>query len=274
MTESRQSVVEPNKLANVLQHMNDVIETFIALREQDERDEQTSFWMGIFHEEAKAIASTLAELGLITKAERVGVMKSIEWTQSKAEIREVQQYTALEIEACILYGHPVPRSISSEDRDLVIELQSLIAQPAGAKQISAAIDVLVGRGLLDESLKSSLVEIARRKLTPHKPFKVRKIVGLTETGRATLLDHIARTGNEAELPFEEAFSGLVTMISSQMNNPNRDLACEPWYCSIGVAGTTYPKGFEEHETSDYEELCLSYYASDFIIEPVFIEENK
>lgn len=274
MTESRQSIVEPRNLANVLQHMNGVIEAFIALREQDERDEQASFWMGIFQEEAKTIASTLADLGLITKAEKVDVLKSIEWTMSKAEIREIQQYTTMEIEACILYGHPAPRSISSEDRDLVIELQSLIAQPAGAKQISATIDVLVSRGLLGESQQARLVEIALRKSTPHKPFEVRTIVGLTEAGRAKLLDHIARTGNETELPFEDAFSGVVTMISSQMNNPNRDLAGEPWYCSIGMAGTTFPKGFDEHETSDYEELCLSYYASDFQIEHAIKEKSK
>lgn len=274
MTESRQIVVEPSNMANVLQHMNDVIEGFIALRDQDKRDEQTSFWMEIFHEEAKTIASTLAELGLITKAEKVDVLKSIEWTMSKAEIREIQQYTAIEIEACILYGQPAPRSISSEDRDLVIELQSLIAQPAGAEQISAAINVLVSRGLLGESEQASLIEIARRKSTPDKPFEVRKIVGLTENGRAKLLDHIARTGNEAELPFEKAFNGLVKMISTQMNNPIRDLACEPWYAAIGVAGTTYPTCLEEHETSNYEELCLSYRASDFVIEPATIEENK
>lgn len=274
MTESKQSVVEPSRLINVLQHMNDVIERFIALREQDEQDEQTSFWMRIFHDEAKTIASTLAELGLITEAKKVDVLKSIEWTMSKAEIREIQQYTAMEIEACILYGHPTPQSINSEDRDLVIELQSLIAQPAEAKQISAAIDVLVSRGLLGESQQASLVEIALRKSTPHKPFEVRTIIGLTEAGRAKLLDHIARTGNDAELPFEKAFAGLVTMISSQMNNPNRDLACEPWYCSIGVAGTTFPKDFEEHETSDYEELCLSYYDSDFLIEPAIMEKSK
>ena len=75
MTESKQSVVEPSRLINVLQHMNDVIERFIALREQDEQDEQTSFWMRIFQDEAKTIASTLAELGLITEAKKVDVLK-------------------------------------------------------------------------------------------------------------------------------------------------------------------------------------------------------
>lgn len=103
---------------------------------------------------------------------------------------------------------------------------------------------------------------------------VRNIVGLTESGRAKLLDHISRTGNEAKLPFEKAFEGLLKMVSSQMNNPIKDLACEPWYCAIGVAGTTYPTCLDEHETSDYEELCLSYYASDFLIEPAFVEGDK
>jgi hypothetical protein len=95
-----------------------------------------------------------------------------------------------------------------------------------------------------------------------------RINGLSEGGKEKLLDHIVRTGNEAELPFDTAFKNLTEVVTRQMNNPNRELAFEPWYFAIGVAGTTYPTCLAEHETSDYEEVCLAYFASDFQIEPM------
>jgi hypothetical protein len=95
-----------------------------------------------------------------------------------------------------------------------------------------------------------------------------QIIGLTETGREKLLSHIERTGNEAELPFDKAFSNLTEVISRQMNNPNRELAFAPWYFAIGLAGTTYPTCLAEHETSDYDEICLGYFASDFLTVPL------
>lgn len=266
MTESKQSVVEPSNLANVLQRMNDVIGTFIALREQDDRDEQTSFWMRVFHEEAKAIASTLAELGLITKAEKVAVLKSIEWTESKAEARKIQEHNAVVIEASILFNQSLPSAISWEDQGLVIELQRLIKESALPERISIVINELVNRGMIGEKEQIHLHQQFAAGIDHTLIQKDRRIINLTEHGKIKLLDQIAKTGNTASLPLNKAFEGLVEVVTSQMNNPKRYLAFEPWYFAIGVAGTTCPTSLYEHETSDYEEICLSYYASDFVFE--------
>lgn len=95
---------------------------------------------------------------------------------------------------------------------------------------------------------------------------MRKIIGLTEAGVAKLQDHLLQSGNQVLIPFDEALRGLLEVVTPQINNPNPELAVEPWFASIGVAGTTYPKSADEHETSDYEEICLRYTEADFQIE--------
>lgn len=99
-----------------------------------------------------------------------------------------------------------------------------------------------------------------------KEDAMRKIIGLTNAGVNKLKSHLMQTGNQVKISFDQALSGLIVVITSQMNNPKSHLSTEPWYFAIGVAGKTYPKSADEHETSDYEEVCLSYYESDFQIE--------
>lgn len=94
---------------------------------------------------------------------------------------------------------------------------------------------------------------------------MRKIIGLTGAGAAKLEQHLVQS-NQVEIPFAQAVSNLIEVVAPQINNQNPELAVEPWYFAMGVAGTTYPKSADEHETSDYEEICLSYNESDFQIE--------
>lgn len=102
----------------------------------------------------------------------------------------------------------------------------------------------------------------------------RRIAGLTKEGSEKLSGHIARTGNEAILPFETALENLISVVTPQMNNNNPRLKLEPWFYTIGLAGTTFPASIEEHETSDYDEVCLGYVASDFMLEPTVKAENQ
>lgn len=95
---------------------------------------------------------------------------------------------------------------------------------------------------------------------------MRKIIGLTEAGVVKLERQLAESGKQQELPLSEAVGYLIQVVSPQLNNPNPELALEPWYASIGVAGTTYPKSADEHETSDYEEICYGYNETDFQFE--------
>jgi len=95
---------------------------------------------------------------------------------------------------------------------------------------------------------------------------MRKIIRLTGAGVAKLERHLVQSGNQVEIPFAQAVSNLIEVVTPQVNNKNPELAVEPWYFAIGVAGTTYPKSADEHETSDYEEICLRYNEADFQIE--------
>jgi len=95
---------------------------------------------------------------------------------------------------------------------------------------------------------------------------MRTIIGLSEDGLIRLQEHLARSGNEVDIPFEVALARLIAVVTPQINNPDPELAVEPWFFAIGVAGMTYPKTADEHETSDYEEICLRYYKTDFQIE--------
>lgn len=95
---------------------------------------------------------------------------------------------------------------------------------------------------------------------------MRKIIALTGAGVAKLEQHLVQSGNRVLIPFDEALCGLIEVVTPQINNPNPELAVEPWFASIGVAGTTYPKSADEHETTDYEEICLRYTEADFQIE--------
>lgn len=101
----------------------------------------------------------------------------------------------------------------------------------------------------------------------------RRIAGLTKGGSEKLSGHIARTGNATILPFETALENLISVVTPQMNNRNPRLRFEPWYFAIGQAGTTFPTSMEEHETSDYDEVCLAYVASDFLLEPTVKAED-
>lgn len=95
---------------------------------------------------------------------------------------------------------------------------------------------------------------------------MRKILGLTEAGIKKLERHLAMSGNQVKIPFAQAVSNLIEVVTPQVNNQNPELAVEPWYFAMGVAGTTPPKSADEHETSDYEEVCLSYNETDLQIE--------
>ncbi|PRB81507.1 hypothetical protein [Pseudomonas sp. MYb185] len=94
----------------------------------------------------------------------------------------------------------------------------------------------------------------------------RTLTGLSEAGIAKLQKHLAWTGNEGVVQFEVARSDLIVVVSPQINNPDPRLAVEPWLFAMAVAGTTYPKTGAEHESSGYEEVCLSYYEADFQFE--------
>lgn len=95
---------------------------------------------------------------------------------------------------------------------------------------------------------------------------MRKIIGLTDVGVAKLEQQLVESGNQALITFAQATSNLIEVVTPQVNNPNPALAVEPWYFSIQVAGTTYPASADEHETSDYDEVCNAYVEADFQIE--------
>ncbi|WP_420170758.1 hypothetical protein ACN99C_26750 (plasmid) [Pseudomonas alloputida] len=95
---------------------------------------------------------------------------------------------------------------------------------------------------------------------------MRKIIGLTDAGAAKLEQHLLESSNQALIPFAKATSNLIEVVTPQVNNPNPGLSVEPWYFSMGVAGTTYPASADEHETSDYDWVCEAYNEADFQIE--------
>jgi len=95
---------------------------------------------------------------------------------------------------------------------------------------------------------------------------MRRIIGLTDAGAAKLEQHLLESGNQALIPFAKATSNLIEVVTPQVNNPNPGLSVEPWYFSMGVAGTTYPASADEHETSDYDWVCEAYNEADFQIE--------
>lgn len=95
---------------------------------------------------------------------------------------------------------------------------------------------------------------------------MRNIAGLTIAGIEKLEQHLSRTGNRAEIPFSKAVSDLIEVVARQANSPIPEVAVEPWYFAIGVYGTTYPQSVAEHETSDYEEICLCYGEADFLFD--------
>jgi hypothetical protein len=94
---------------------------------------------------------------------------------------------------------------------------------------------------------------------------MKKVIGLTSKGREKLQSHIGMAGRTDSMTLDEAFCELVDIITPQINNPNPALAQAPWRYAIGVAGTMYPQSTHDHETSDYDEVCLTYDDSDLMI---------
>lgn len=95
---------------------------------------------------------------------------------------------------------------------------------------------------------------------------MRNILELTPAGIAKLEQHLVESGNQIAIPFCEAVSNLIEVVMPQINNPDSDLSVAPWYFAVGVAGAICPSAKDEHETSDYEEICFSYGEADFIFE--------
>ncbi len=99
----------------------------------------------------------------------------------------------------------------------------------------------------------------------------KQIIGLTDNGKKKLRDHLDRAKQTGVMPLDDALSDLIEVVTPQINNPNPKLSAAPWHFAIGIAGTTYPKSFEEHETSDYEEVCLCYHDEDLLVEDMTLE---
>lgn len=94
---------------------------------------------------------------------------------------------------------------------------------------------------------------------------MKKINGISKLGLKKLSSQIIEAGYNLSETIDTHMSAIIDVVSRQAFNPIENLSYEPWYYSIGVAGTTYPNNLSEHETSDYEEISCCYYRTDFDI---------